>query len=201
MISKEKENTKDWWEQRYQASDEFLYSKEPSEFLISHLDLIPAGGKVLEIGCGEGRNAVALALKKYQVTAIDFSSTATERGQKLAASNAVTINFRTADLDFFIPELLTFDAIVCINFKPPLTLLKNLARGLKQGGHLLMEVPLVHSLKTRKNLELFECYKPNELLTTLSPQTSNYQVLSYSELSPGPWGEKCFLVAKKTQLL
>lgn len=194
------QNTKDWWDSRYSSASGFLFSKQPSDFLMAHLDLIPNGGKILVIACGEGRNAVALALKKFNVVAIDYSKVAIERAQALAAESGVKVEWKSSDLDFFIPELLAFDAIVCIHFKPQLTLLKNLTRGLKQGGHLIMEAHLLEAMKTQKSLETFECYKPNELLSTLNPQGMQLQVLYYSELGPAKSCDKVQMIAKKTQL-
>ncbi len=200
--SQHKENTKEWWNEKYSKTEGYLYSKTPSEFVISYLDLIPSGGKVLEIAAGEGRNAVALALKGYDVTAIDSAPLAHERAQKLAAESGAKVNWKTGDLDFFIPELLAYDAIVSVDFKPPLTLLKNLSRGLKQNGVLIMEAHLLAAIKTNKSIEAFECYKANELLTSLNPQSMSFQIQYYSELTPSSaWGDKVFLIAKKTQLL
>jgi len=198
--SQHKENTKAWWDERYERADGFLYSKTPSSFVFDYIDLIPSAGKVLEVASGEGRNAVALALKGFQVTAIDFSAVAQARAQKLAADSGASVTWKNSDLDFFLPELLSFDAIVCVDFKVPITLLKNLSRGLKSSGHLFMEAPLLESMKTNKSLEAFECYKPNEILTSLNPQTMSFQVQFYSELGPAKWGDKAFLIAKKTQL-
>jgi SAM-dependent methyltransferase len=195
-----KENSKEWWAQRYEASAGYLYSKEPSRFLMSYLDLLPAGAKVLEIACGEGRNAVALALKGYHVTGIDFCQTALDRAQRLADESKVKMNLKLQDLDFFIPELLSFDAIVSVNFKPALTLMKNLSRGLKQGGHLFLEAPLMALAKRDKSVEAFECFKPNELLTSLNPQSMQLQVLLYSELNADFWGENASMICRKTQL-
>lgn len=201
--STHKENSKAWWDERYQAvsGDAFLYSKEPSKFVLEHLDLLPAKAKVLDIACGEGRHAVALAAKGYDVTAMDFSAIAMERAQKLAQASGVNVLFKTLDLDFFIPELLTFDAIIGVDFKPPQTLLKNLGRGLKQGGHLLLETHLVEASRHITAVETFECFKPNELLYQFVPsQQMTFRILHYSELGPTA-GNKVYFVAKKTQLL
>src|SRR4051812_22701599 len=110
--SAHKENSRDWWNERYSKTGEaFLYSKEPSKFLLQYLDLLPAKAKICEIACGEGRNSVALALKGYDVLAIDGSSVALARAEKLAKDSGAKVQFKSLDLDFFIPDLLTFDAI------------------------------------------------------------------------------------------
>lgn len=199
-VSGIKENSREWWSKRYDSNAGFLYSKEPSQFLMSYLDLLPTGAKILEIACGEGRNLVALSLKGFQVTGIDFCQTALDRAQKLADESKVKVGLKLQDLDFFIPELLSFDAIVSVNFKPALTLMKNLSRGLKQGGHLFLEAPLMALAKRDKSVEAFECFKPNELLTSLNPQAMQLQVLMYSELNPESWGERATMICRKTQL-
>ncbi len=196
--SSHKENSKAWWDEKYSQSSDYLYGKEPSKYLLSHLDLLPAKAKVLEIACGEGRNAVALALKGFDVSATDFSAKAIERAESLAKNSDVKIAFKNADLDFFIPELMSLDAIVSIDFRPGPTLLKNLARGLKQGGLLLMEAHLIEACKDSESLEVFECFKPNELLQQFVPGQPSLRIADYSELDPGM---KVQLVAKKTALL
>jgi SAM-dependent methyltransferase len=200
--SEHKENSKAWWDERFaeSGSGSFLYSKEPSGFLMSYLDLLPKSAKILEIACGEGRNAVALAAKGYDVTALDFSNVALERAKALASGSGVEVHFRALDLDFYLPELLTFDAIVTINFRPSAGLIKNIGRGLKEKGHLIMEAPLMESAKVHEKIEAFECFKPNELLQLFTTQPT-FQVLYYSELGDAKWGENVFLIAKKSQLL
>lgn len=43
----------------------------PSRWLQRWVDLIPHGGRVLDVACGGGRHAVFLARRGYQVTAVD----------------------------------------------------------------------------------------------------------------------------------
>ncbi len=198
--SQHKENSKAWWDEKYSSRDGFYYSKEPSKFLMNRLDLLPSKAKVLEIACGEGRNSVALAARGLDILALDFSAVALERAQNLAKDSGVTIQTKTLDLDFFIPELFSFDAIVSVDFRPAPTLLKNLGRGLKQGGHLLMEAHLMEAAKTYTEVEVFECFKPNELLQMFVPSQTSFKILEYSELGE-KWGEKAYLIAKKSQLL
>lgn len=194
--SEHKENSKDWWNERYQNSgDQLLYGKEPSQFLVEHLHLIPAKGSVLDIGCGEGRNAVLLAQKGFQVKAIDFSELAIERAKKLASETGVEVEFKVQDLDFFLPALMSVDAVLCSDFVAPKTLQKNLVRGLRPSGILISEAFLMKACAERKNLEAFECMKPGQLLSTYN--SSDLQPQYYSEISDEP---KAFLVAKKGQV-
>src|SRR5690606_10291257 len=80
-----KNNSKTFWDERYASSgDSFLFGKEPSTFLMNHLGLLGPRSKILDLGSGEGRNAVAMALKEHSVTAIDYSEVASARAEALA---------------------------------------------------------------------------------------------------------------------
>jgi cyclopropane fatty-acyl-phospholipid synthase-like methyltransferase len=194
-----KENSKDWWESKYQDSTDFVYSKTPSDFLVSQWDLFPIKAKILELGSGEGRNAVAMALKGFQVTAIDFSETAMKRAEALARESNATVHWKKSDLDFFLPELLSFDAIVVIDYRPAPTLLKNLVRGLKKDGLLLMESFLTPMCIERKDLEVFETFKPGEMLRVVQESSPSLRCVYYSEL--GPERLKANLIARKVEML
>jgi|GEM_PF-3896265 len=194
------ENTRDWWDKRYRLTKDFLYSREPSSFLWECLELIPEKAKVLDLACGEGRNAVALALKGVDVKAIDFSEVALERAQNLAKNSGAQLEFKKMDLDFFIPDLMSFDVILCIDFRPPPSLLKNLIRGLKKNGYLIMENPLTTACLEKKSLEVFECFKPGELLRLMGGGM-NYRVIFYSELEPDFQSKKVQMIAQKTEML
>jgi SAM-dependent methyltransferase len=76
------------WDERY-AGAEQVWSSGPNQFVASELaDLEPR--RALDLACGEGRNAIWLAGRGWQVTAIDFSEVAVDRGRRLAGDLPVT---------------------------------------------------------------------------------------------------------------
>lgn len=66
--------------------------------------------RVLDIGCGEGKDAVFFAKCGYDVTAFDISEQGIEKAKKLAEHNQVEINFFKADILDYRPDT-EFDII------------------------------------------------------------------------------------------
>jgi SAM-dependent methyltransferase len=93
------------WNQRYVQSDTPWDSGVPSQNLKSFLDegkIKP--GRVLELGCGTGTNALFLAQLGFDVTAVDLSKVALERAREKATKAKVKINFVEADVTA-LPDL------------------------------------------------------------------------------------------------
>jgi len=70
------------WDERY-AEAELVWSAGPNQFVEQALADLPPG-RALDLACGEGRNARWLAGLGWQVTALDFSPVAIEKGRRLA---------------------------------------------------------------------------------------------------------------------
>ena len=74
----------------------------PSAFLVEALDRIAAGGLTgglaLDVACGSGRDAVFLALRGFDVEAIDVLPDALSRAEDLARRSGVSIRTRVQDL-------------------------------------------------------------------------------------------------------
>ena len=69
------------WDERY-AATALVWSAGPNQFVESEFSDLPAG-RALDLACGEGRNARWLADRGWQVTAIDWSSVAVEKGRRV----------------------------------------------------------------------------------------------------------------------
>ena len=172
-------DAKTYWNEVY-SEKPHSDGKAPSEFLVQMLPRLQKG-KVLDIGMGEGANAVYLAQKGFHVKGFDISDVAIEHAQKLAKDTGVEIDAKRADLDLFIMGLMEYESIVMMNFKPPVTrYYSELIRALKQGGTLLVESYAIAEMEEAIGKE--EAYRnyfynSNELLKNLA----GLRILFYQE--------------------
>ena len=84
------------WDARYLASErEVVVDPDPSVVaLVSGMPGAP--GRTLDLGCGEGRHAIWLAGRGWQVTAVDFSAVAIRRAR--SAEPEASVNWTVADV-------------------------------------------------------------------------------------------------------
>lgn len=101
------------YEERYKA-DGYYWGINPSRMCYEIMKLCPPVKplRLLDIACGEGKNAVFFARNGYHVTAFDVVNLALEKAKRLADQNNVDINFFQADmLEFRLDS--EFDVIFC----------------------------------------------------------------------------------------
>jgi thioredoxin reductase/SAM-dependent methyltransferase len=97
------------WDQRY-ASIEQVWSGQPNDALVSETAGLKPG-QVLDVGCGEGADAVWLAEHGWDVTALDVSQVALERAARHAEQTRVPVRWVHAGLVEASRSLGTFDLV------------------------------------------------------------------------------------------
>lgn len=134
--------TPKFWDDRYSGA-EYLYGTEPSDFLLERCSVLRAGGDVLCLADGEGRNGVFLATKGMRVTGVDSSAVGLAKAERLAAERGVPFTAVMADLSDWDLGEARWDAVVSIWAHLPVpvrtALHPRLARALRPGGVLLLE--------------------------------------------------------------
>jgi len=90
------------YDKRYDTAD-YYWGITPNNLCYEIMKLRPPVKplKVLDIGCGEGKDAVFLARNGYIVTAFDLSEAGIEKGKKLAEKCSVYVDFFKADITDF----------------------------------------------------------------------------------------------------
>ena len=83
--------------------DDYYWGLEPGDFLEELIRLCPPASdkKVLDIGCGEGKDAVYMAQKGYLVTAFDLTDNGIKKTKALAKERNVDINAYVDDINTF----------------------------------------------------------------------------------------------------
>jgi SAM-dependent methyltransferase len=98
------------WDERY-GSQELVWSAEPNRFLVEEAMGMPPG-RALDVACGEGRNAIWLATRGWEVTAFDFSKVAIEKAGRIAERSGVAVAWRVADAVVEELEVAAFDLVL-----------------------------------------------------------------------------------------
>lgn len=174
---KQSQDSKTQWDQRY-SRPTFIYGKAPAEFLAENYHYIPYEGTVLDMGMGEGRNAVFLAQKGYKVTGIDISSVAVKKSYLLAQEFGVKIKGVVASLKDYKIAPNSFDAIVSFYYVDR-SLLEKMKSWLKPGGILIYEAHTIREKSKQKTDELSdEFYLREQELLRMFP---GMRVLKYEE--------------------
>lgn len=82
--------------QRLYAGDEYYWGREPNAFAgraLGFLPRAPEGGRLraIDIGCGEGRDAVLFAERGLDTLAVDVAPSGLEKAARLARERGVSL--------------------------------------------------------------------------------------------------------------
>jgi SAM-dependent methyltransferase len=98
------------WDERY-SGPELVWGAGPNRFVVELLADLPPG-RGLDLATGEGRNAIWLAERGWQMTAVDFSAVGLARAAGLAAERGVRVDWVGADLRDYQPAAGHFDLVL-----------------------------------------------------------------------------------------
>ena len=127
------------WDERY-AGPELVWGAGPNRFVAGELAALPPG-RALDLGSGEGRNAIWLAERGWRVTGVDWSAVGLARAAELARRRGVSVQWVQADLLGYEPAAGRFDLVLIAYIQFPAEdlahLLRAAAAAVAPGGTLL----------------------------------------------------------------
>jgi SAM-dependent methyltransferase len=131
----------DFWDERYRSGA--VWSGEANPQLITEVgDLEP--GTALDVGCGEGADAIWLAERGWRLTGVDFSGVALERAATHAREHQVDgrIEWQEADVLRWSPLVAAYDLVTAQFLHLPAderaAVHRRLAAAVRPGGTLLI---------------------------------------------------------------
>ncbi|MFJ8605200.1 class I SAM-dependent methyltransferase [Streptomyces shenzhenensis] len=159
------------WDDMYRSRDQ-VSSGNPNPVLVSEATELPPG-QALDVGCGEGDDALWLARHGWQVTAIDISPTALRRAADSATDIQERISWARADLNTTPPPPGAFDLVTVQYF--PLrrqtghTTLHHLLDAVAPGGTLLFTTHDRADLTPTEDFNLDDYYQAADIAPLLGP--------------------------------
>ena len=127
------------WDERY-AGPELVWGSGPNCFVAGELAALPPG-RAIDLGTGEGRNAIWLAERGFEVTGVDFSKVGLARAAELATERGVGVHWVHADLLGYQPTPGGYDLVLIAYIQLPADRLTELVRtaaaAVAPGGTLL----------------------------------------------------------------
>ena len=131
---------RDAWNQRY-AGTELVWTAQPNRFLVAETEDI-APGRALDLACGEGRNAVWLARRGWEVTGVDFAGVGLEKARRLSEEAGVEAEWVESDLLDYRPPAGESDLVILFYLQVPAddrrAILRSAASAVAPGGTLLL---------------------------------------------------------------
>ena len=131
--------TRAYWEDFY--GGERRWSGKPNATLVEEVAQLEPG-TALDLGCGEGGDAIWLAAQGWEVTATDISQTALDIAAQHAAEAGVTVAWERHDLSVSQPggpfDLVTTSFLHSKVELPRARILRAAAEAVASGGTLLV---------------------------------------------------------------
>ena len=137
----------DWWDGFYEdrAKPCPFFVASPDESLVQWVaDELPRAGKALDLGCGNGRNAVFLAQRGFVVDGVDYSRKAIDWAEQRAAEAGVAVRLQCRSVFDFACEAGSYDLVCdsgCFHHLPPhrrRSYVELVSAALKPGGWLAL---------------------------------------------------------------
>ena len=88
-------DTVEFWNEIWSTMDHAFADHDRA--LVDHVDDLKPG-RALDLGCGSGGNAIWLAERGWQVTAVDFSEVVIDKARKRVADSGIEVEFVVSDV-------------------------------------------------------------------------------------------------------
>jgi SAM-dependent methyltransferase len=160
-----------FWDDMYVGRSQ-VFSGAPNGVLVTEITDLPPG-RALDVGCGEGADALWLARRGWHVTAVDISRTALQRAAASAAATAITgsLAYVRADLTSAPAPAGPFDLVSVQYFplahQPDHAALHRLLDAVAPAGTLLFVSHDPADLASREDFDPSDYYQPDDIVRQL----------------------------------
>ena len=166
--------TRSPWDREYRRTpDSYVWGTEATPLAIELADRVAPGRRVLDLGCGEGRDSVFFALRSLDVTGVEASAAGLQKAARLAHERGVRVRWVESVLPE-LPPLGAFDLIYScgsIHYVPRRERAELFARlrAMTAPGGLQAHIVFTDRHVYEERGERIEYFEPGELAGAFAP--------------------------------
>jgi SAM-dependent methyltransferase len=166
------------WNKSLIYDTSYKFNKEPNALLIETVRALKPG-KALDLGMGQGRNSIYLAMNGWDVTGVDIADEAMAFAMVQASESNVNINTHRTPMETFDFGINEWDLIIhvyegCFDDSR----ISKISKALKPGGILVFEF-FHREAGIEMKRQTFGC-ETNSIKRTIE-QAGGFNILRYSE--------------------
>jgi tellurite methyltransferase len=87
-----------WAREYVRRPRDYIWGTEPTSLAREVSDLLPPGARVLDLGCGEGRDSVFFASRGFEVTGVEVSLAGLRKAERLARERGLEVRWLHGDM-------------------------------------------------------------------------------------------------------
>ena len=140
------------------------------------LKLLPKGGKILDLGCGSGRDSMNFIKLGYEVTAVDGSKELAKKASALLGKEVIASTFEELELKEKFHGIWACASLLHIKREDLKTVLNNLYNNLDDNGVFYMSFKYGEKEYVDDKNRYFNCFTDESIISFINENTK-YNIL------------------------
>ena len=140
------------------------------------LKLVPEGGKILDLGCGSGRDSMNFMKLGYEVTAVDGSKELAKKASALLGKEVIASTFEELELKEKFHGIWACASLLHIKREDLKTVLNNLYNNLEDNGVFYMSFKYGEKEYVDDKNRYFNCFTDESIISFINENTK-YNIL------------------------
>ena len=140
------------------------------------LKLVPKGGKILDLGCGSGRDSMNFMKLGYEVTAVDGSKELAKKASVLLGKEVIVSTFEELELKEKFHGIWACASLLHIKREDLKTVLNNLYNNLDDNGVFYMSFKYGEKEYVDDKNRYFNCFTDESIISFINENTK-YNIL------------------------
>ena len=140
------------------------------------LKLVPEGGKILDLGCGSGRDSMNFMKLGYEVTAVDGAKKLAKRASVLLGKEVIVSTFEELELKEKFHGIWACASLLHIKREDLKTVLNNLYNNLDDNGVFYMSFKYGEKEYVDDKNRYFNCFTDESIISFINENTK-YNIL------------------------